>query len=776
MSTNMFEGLPFTSSLQPVNFLKPQPESEPPPQPQQKKRTQVAQACDWCRAHRIKCDSDRPCTNCKKRGGPCSNSRPVRSTLPQAYREIESLRQKIQEQEAELQQYRSAEKPVVLHGLPTPPGLISPTLTDQQTRSTLSNIPSTASGRAKNVWEGIFISTARSPQQTWYGPSSLFYFIGCINTFLTSALKQTHQIQRMLLKSSNNLSDGPSTVGEEHKQSSRSAAFSGNPICESVCLTATQEEYFLSLFWQSYYNSYPILDELEFKKHYQSLWATPDKERKPSALVDIVLALCMQYGMAKVTSAGRSGAGSIQNLNTHDTSIAGRWHYQRCLTLLAGELENPAISTVQCHVLCCIYLCCGSFQNMADNACGLAVRTAIMLGLHLEPPEDMPSRERELRKRLWWTLYGLETKMSMKLGRPFLVQDHCTTCSFPADDLETAMLAGSSFAPLGDNVTWLTWSLHNTKLLLAARHAYTIILNHGPDSLNVCDSQPATELMDEWLRGVPDALKTKRQNNGVPFSTDQSPLDVGHFTPVWLQRQRLLLELMYHNLCTNLYRPSISFVLTQSPSHVAERTAVKCAAHAMALTHIMHHVILSTSILAGWHEAFQWQWNASMTLVGFVFAYPQGSLTVSARCAIDLSIAVLEDFGNSFAIAGSAATILSDLRAKVDIVVEQSQRKQGGGRKQPQQHQQQQLNLNAVNEKLQLIIPDSEETGYNLLPNGDFSAAQSLDESLILDSQATAEIMEILAQSMDISAETYHDLDSSGAYWNFPDQRLLMQQ
>ena len=413
---------------------------------------------------------------------------------------------------------------------------------------------------------------------------------------------------------------------------------------------------------------------------------------------------------------------------------------------------------------------------MADNACGLAVRTAIMLGLHLEPPQDMPSRERELRKRLWWTLYGLETKMSMKLGRPFLVQDHCTTCSFPADDLETAMLAGSSFAPLGDNVTWLTWSLHNTKLLLAARHAYTIILNHGPDSLNVCDSQPATELMDEWLKGVPDALRTKRQNNGVPFSTDQSPLDVGHFTPVWLQRQRLLLELMYHNLCTNLYRPSISFVLTQSPSHVAERTAVKCAAHAMALTHIMHHVIISTSILAGWHEAFQWQWNASMTLVGFVFAYPQGSLTVSARCAIDLSIAVLEDFGNSFAIARSAATILSDLRAKVDIVVEQSQRKQGGGRQQPQQHQQRQLNLNVVNEKLQLIIPDSEETGYNLLPNGDFSAAQSLDESLILDSQATAEIMEILAQSMDISAETYHDLDSSGAYWNFPDQRLLMQQ
>lgn len=212
---------------------------------------------------------------------------------------------------------------------------------------------------------------------------------------------------------------------------------------------------------------------------------------------------------------------------------------------------------------------------------------------------------------------------------------------------------------------------------------------------------------------------------------------------------------------------------------------MKCAAHAMALTHIMHHVVLSTSILAGWQEAFQWQWNASMTLVGFVFAYPQGSLTPSVRCAIDVSIAILEDFGKSFSIAGSAATIMSDLCAKVDAVIEQSQRKQGGVRQQPQQYQQQHhhhyqqqhlINMHAVSEKLQLIIPESEETGYIPLPNGDFSAAQSLDESLSLDSQATAEIMEILAQSMDISVETYNDLDMSGAYWNFPDQRILMQQ
>ena len=105
---------------------------------------------------------------------------------------------------------------------------------------------------------------------------------------------------------------------------------------------------------------------------------------------------------------------------------------------------------------------------MADSTCSLAMRTALMLGLHLEPPQSMSRREREARKRLWWTLYVLETQMSMKLGRAFLVHDHSTTCGLPADDRETAMHVASSFPPLGENVIWLTWNLHNTKLLSSA--------------------------------------------------------------------------------------------------------------------------------------------------------------------------------------------------------------------------------------------------------------------------------------------------------------------
>ena len=738
-----------TFASMPPSGVSPTPDSpqlqltfEPPPRTRQK-RGQVARACDRCRVHRVKCDSGNPCSNCKNRGGQCSYSGAMKAaTLPHAYREIERLEQRVSELEQERE--RDAEKPVQQLQIPIN---LPRSLSDG--RGSGTGEQDLAGSRPKRVWEGIYISTARSPQKTWYGSSSLFYFIGRIDAFLAVALQQSHLADRMLPDSASNLLDGPTSVEE---QAGQLMDPTDDPITMGEYLTSTQEEYFLSLFWESYYTSCPIFDELDYKKYYRSLWATPDGKRKPSALADIVIAVCMQYGMARLPSVERGlKATSRADVSITDATIAGRWYYRRCQTLLSAELESPIISTLQCHILCSIYLCCASFQNMADSTCCLAVRTAYMLGLHLEPSQSMPRRERETRKRLWWTLYVLETKMSMNLGRPFLLHDSSTTCSLPADDREIAMLVGSSFAPLGENVTWLTWNLHNTKLLLAARTAYTNLYDGAPDTLNAGDCQPITEPLEDWLKDVPGPLKTQRQNNGVPFSTDASPLQFEQFAPLWLQRQRLLLELMYHNLCTNLYRPSISFPSATAQNPLVDKMAMKCAAHAMALTHMMHQVLTSTSILAGWLEAFQWQWNAGMTLVGIVLAYPQDDWTGAARSTIDLSVAVLDNFGNSFAVAAGAANILGELCAKVDVLTEKSQGKKV-----------------VTLEKTQ-VVTSIQEVDEESLMDGNLPALPSMDESSGFFNVTTPDFRGVLAQSIDIMAtDMYDDFDLSGINVSYP--------
>lgn len=137
--------------------------------------------------------------------------------------------------------------------------------------------------------------------------------------------------------------------------------------------------------------------------------------------------------------------------------------------------------------------------------------------------------------------------------------------------------------------------------------------------------------------------------------------------PEWLQRQRLLLELTYHNLMMNFYRPLITFAKPPSSStQLANRNNVSCLNHAIAITNIILQILKSSDILNGWHEAFHLQWNAALKMVGFIFANPVCPPTSTARRTINGAIEVFDTFSNNFAVAASAAKVTRDLAAKVD--------------------------------------------------------------------------------------------------------------
>jgi hypothetical protein len=446
-----------------------------------------------------------------------------------------------------------------------------------------------------------------------------------------------------------------------------------------IYLSPIQEEYFINLFWQTYHTAlFPILDETKFKDYYQSLWVTGNKERNPSALVDIIVAMCMQYGISALPSEAQ---GIL--VEGKDALVAGRWHYWRGQTLLAYELESPSLSTLQCHLLCAVYLCGGSFHNMMDAAVGLSVRTAYMLGIHLDPPQEMPEREREIRRRLWWAVFVVDSKVGMKLGRPFMLHDsHAMPC-LPNDSLDTARTSGSIFAPISDEVTWLSFNLQQVKLYMKIRAAYTCFYDQDlplSSGQTVWDESHALETsaevlshhiqgLREWVDNVPAALKLNRQNNGRPLSVDGTGLLIERFAPLWLQRQRVLLEITYHHLCINIYRPLISFGSKPHPGTIADEVVMQCVSHAIMLSKITQQVLTETSILDGWHEAFHYQWNAAMTLIGFVVVYPHASLTTEARAAVDLALSVFDNFGAKFAVAVNAAKIVRDLCFKVDFLV-----------------------------------------------------------------------------------------------------------
>lgn len=276
----------------------------------------------------------------------------------------------------------------------------------------------------------------------------------------------------------------------------------------------------------------------------------------------------------------------------------------------------------------------------------------------------------------------LDAETGINFGRPFLILHPDAGCDLPSDDHEVAALSGSCFSSLSHNVTWLSSNTYHIKLTVAARSIYAAFYSRYAD---VFDDENAwvreasaiflveqMKSLDSWVHDLPDALKIRRRD-GRPLSTDRSPLDVEQFAPSWVQHQRLTLELLYHNICVTLWRPYVlcgcvyGSAAGKDRSVIAESCARNCANHAVALTHMLRQVLTTTDILAGWYDAFQWQWNCAMTLAGFALTHVGESLVREVDDALGAAIEVLGIFGKSFAAGVSAANVIRRLKGIANL-------------------------------------------------------------------------------------------------------------
>lgn len=73
---------------------------------------------------------------------------------------------------------------------------------------------------------------------------------------------------------------------------------------------------------------------------------------------------------------------------------------------------------------------------------GQALRLALSLGMNRDPSTSpLPQAEQNHRRRLWWTVYILDRKLSINLGAPLSIQDEDI-------DVELPVVKGSMQADL----------------------------------------------------------------------------------------------------------------------------------------------------------------------------------------------------------------------------------------------------------------------------------------------------------------------------------------
>ncbi|TDZ17354.1 putative transcriptional regulatory protein [Colletotrichum orbiculare MAFF 240422] len=184
----------------------------------------------------------------------------------------------------------------------------------------------------------------------------------------------------------------------------------------SVCITYGTDIFFY--FDQTHFVS-------ELKSFYSD---TTSRLRTDTAFVCPALAV-FALGSHWTSLAKPDGANSE---NLPEDIDPGRVFYNQARILIADIIDRPSLQSVQAAFVLGVYLMPASAISASYVYMGLALRKALAIGLHLEPDDPgLGEDEREMRRRLWWSIYSLERTVTIKLNRPRSISQDIITARMP---------------------------------------------------------------------------------------------------------------------------------------------------------------------------------------------------------------------------------------------------------------------------------------------------------------------------------------------------------
>ncbi|KAI9738265.1 MAG: hypothetical protein M1834_008763 [Cirrosporium novae-zelandiae] len=171
--------------------------------------------------------------------------------------------------------------------------------------------------------------------------------------------------------------------------------------------------------------TFPVIGKIDFIRQFYRFIDRPSTEpgTKWLAILNLIFAIGAKY--LQVTT----------QLRDPEDKRGHQIYFKRARMLaLTGHslLKHPDLQQIQITALMSFYLLTVNQINRAWHFSGLAVRYAISLGLHKrnDNPSIKPHRK-EIRYRLWWSLYALERTVNIITGRPTAIMDLDCAVPFP---------------------------------------------------------------------------------------------------------------------------------------------------------------------------------------------------------------------------------------------------------------------------------------------------------------------------------------------------------
>ncbi|AQZ17963.1 hypothetical protein BZL39_M05220 [Zygosaccharomyces parabailii] len=357
-------------------------------------RIRKAVACAECKRQKLKCVGENPCDRCKLKGIQCKQEPRVRVSQETLATSLQRL------------SYMEAIIKTTFPGIET---------SAEQLKLKLAELTGDAKAR-----EMIMHIDLRNIQQSDGSESHTFYEdVGSTSSFVVRAREIVsegtakarppdlqHGSNLLGNKMGNIISEASNTLSGLLE-----AALSWLPTLEEATRLT---DIFISVAGN---NTFFYFDSTWFRAIVHRIY----QQRSDVGLKDInqvcllYMGLCMGSIFAYVWKDRTDPAGQEAEVN-----FPGSNFYEHSQLLLPAVINDSSVETVQVFFLAAMYVLAGQEMEMAYTYLGIAMRAAVANGMHknFSLKDDFDNKVTESRKRLFWSVYTIERRSAIALGRP----------------------------------------------------------------------------------------------------------------------------------------------------------------------------------------------------------------------------------------------------------------------------------------------------------------------------------------------------------------------
>lgn len=238
------------------------------------------------------------------------------------------------------------------------------------------------------------------------------------------------------------------------------------------------------------------------------------------------------------------------------------------------------LTSIQAVVFMILFMQPSSKLSQCYAYVGVALRSALRMGLHRSYAGNFNPLEAEMRKRVFWIVRKLDIYVGAILGLPQTLSDEEIDQDLPVEvDDENINVGGITPMPEGQVSLMTAFNAHMRLVQLLSkvvRTVYPIKFQQGsPDKTYSVPFSKIRELEDDleqWKNSLPAIL---------------SPCQA----PERYTRIQQLLRLSYAHVQVMLYRPFLHFVAMEKRSSPVDQRAYACAASYVNVSRNIIHIM-----------------------------------------------------------------------------------------------------------------------------------------------------------------------------------------